>query len=675
MDLSIQESEWGKDNMKVFDEKDTNIKLTKADFEFVHKDDFGKIHDEKFKTKSTTFFKDALKRFAKNKSSVVAAIIIAILLLGSFIVPAVSPYNTSRTQESAFKKLPPKIVNPTKNTNGFWDGTITMESSLDFDEELNEYVPAETDVVKVNAYVRGTLKIHDTEYYDFHKAGFYGGYVRVSSRRLEEFNGDNFYYYENYNAFKLSDTSGTKVSILMNDTNNAKPNSQLGEYRIRLAQHKGKKQDSDIIKFYDLVDWTSDYPTDPENPLVLDLSSVLGTNEELNYCTIRIEGKPSSSFYSYILLEKIDITCADEEYVDETLKHISLEDANATMLKKVTDVGCWVSNGELNAYQCKYSKVTFRYDLYEEQLGLKRDFVIGKSIMDQYIANGWCKYDYNVGPSSFEKLSEECPITEYKGVAVKEQIASGTGENKTYQLTCNVTYYRYLGYKSMPSFFLGTDASGRALFTHALRCLKNSLAVSIICCAITIIIGLIWGSISGYYGGTVDLVMERISDILYGVPTTVVLTLVLLLMGRTLVTFAFAVCLTGWIGTAALTRTQMYRFKNRESVFASRTLGASDARLIFRHILPNSLGTIVTASVLKIPGFVFTEASLAFLKLGLDSGDSFGVLLSNNQALLSERPILTLFPAFLLCLLMISFNLFGNGLRDALNPTLKGGEQ
>ena len=244
----------------------------------------------------------------------------------------------------------------------------------------------------------------------------------------------------------------------------------------------------------------------------------------------------------------------------------------------------------------------------------------------------------------------------------------------TNQLFCDITLYKRLGYKTMPSFFLGTDDNGRALFTHALRCLKNSLAISILCCAVTIAIGLVWGSFSGYYGGAVDLIMERISDILYAVPGTVVLTLVLLHMGKTLFTFAFAVCLTGWLGTAGLTRTQMYRFKNRESVLASRTLGASDSRLIFKHILPNALGTIVTSSVLKIPGFIFTEASLAFLHLGLDTGDSFGVLISNYQQFLSSRPVLIFFPSVILCLLMISFNLFGNGLRDALNPTLKGGE-
>ena len=132
--------------------------------------------------------------------------------------------------------------------------------------------------------------------------------------------------------------------------------------------------------------------------------------------------------------------------------------------------------------------------------------------------------------------------------------------------------------------------------------------------------------------------------------------------------------LTGWIGTAARTRTQFYRFKGREYVLASRTLGASDKRLIFKHILPNALGTIVTGSVLMIPGVIFSESTLSYLGLGLKGVESFGVLLSTNQQYLGSEPVLIVFPAIIISLLMISFNLFGNGLRDALNPSLKGSE-
>ena len=168
--------------------------------------------------------------------------------------------------------------------------------------------------------------------------------------------------------------------------------------------------------------------------------------------------------------------------------------------------------------------------------------------------------------------------------------------------------------------------------------------------------------------------MERFCDILGGVPTVVIVTLFRLHLGNALWVFALSLCLTGWMGTAARTRTQFYRFKGREYVLASRTLGANDARLIFRHILPNSLGTIVTSTVLMIPGIIFTESSLSYLGLGLQGSNSFGDILASNQGYIQTQPMLILVPAFIISLLMISFNLFGNGLRDALNPSLKGSE-
>lgn len=662
--------------MEDFEKDNLNVELSDSDFELVHDEGFGKIHDEKFKTKSTTFVKDALKRFVKNKSSVVGAIIIAILMLGSVFVPIFSPYDTTDiSEQNAFKLLPPKVTNP-GSKSGFWDGTIEMESYLVFDEENDRYVPAETDTVKLNAVVLNTMKVHDTVYYDHHAPNLYGGHIRVSSRKLVDYNDKNHYFFENFNYFKISDKSNTTVKIVLSGIDNAKEGYKLGDFRVRLASRK-KAKDDDPNKFYDIpgVDWSSNYETNEEGKKIatlnLNLSSAVPADTELEFASVRIEGKPSAANYTYFMVDEITFNCDDKEYYNEALKPIEIEDANKTLLKTTADVGVWVSSGELNAYQTMYSKVTFRYDLYEEQLGLKKDFVIGQTKLNQYIEKGWCSYDWDVGPESFKVLNDLCPI-----IKVNRQDMSEYEGRPINQLYCDITYYKYLerGYTSMPAFFLGTDNNGRALFTHALRCLKNSLAISILCCVVTITIGLIWGSISGYYGGYVDLIMERISDILYAVPGTVVLTLVLLHMGKTLFTFAFAVCLTGWIGTASLTRTQMYRFKNREYVFASRTLGSNDSRLMFRHILPNALGTIVTSSVLKIPGFIFTEASLAFLHLGLDTGDSFGVLISTYQEFLSSRPILVFFPSLILCFMMISFNLFGNGLRDALNPTLKGGE-
>ncbi len=326
----------------------------------------------------------------------------------------------------------------------------------------------------------------------------------------------------------------------------------------------------------------------------------------------------------------------------------------------------WRSNGVRNVHNVEIRKVDFTYDYYYAALG-DRDMDISGVDMQGYIDSGWCDYDFKVGASSFLKKSDRCPINSVE----KQQYNSGLD---AYTITANVTYYKYLGYKKMPSYIFGTDANGLDSFTKSMNALKTSLMISTIASVICLIVGLLWGSISGYFGGRVDLIMERVTDIISGIPWIVLMTLIILHMGQTLVTFAFALCLTNWIGPAATTRTQFYRFKRREYVLASRTLGASDWRLIFKHILPNGLGTIVTSCVLMIPSGIFSEASISYLGLGLKGVDAFGVILSSNQQYLQTRPMLILFPSIVISLLMISFNLFGNGLRDALNPSLKGNE-
>jgi oligopeptide transport system permease protein len=196
--------------------------------------------------------------------------------------------------------------------------------------------------------------------------------------------------------------------------------------------------------------------------------------------------------------------------------------------------------------------------------------------------------------------------------------------------------------------------------------------LGLIVSAINILIGVIWGSISGYFGGITDIVMERIVDILNGIPWIVLMTVIVLKMGSNLFTFALALCLTGWIGTESVTRSQFYRYRDREYVLAARTLGAKSPRLIFRHILPNAIGTIVTSSILMIPSVIFSEATISYLGLGLRGIASLGVILSDNQKVFQSYPFELVVPAVIISLLMICFNLFGNGLRDAFNPSLKG---
>ena len=256
----------------------------------------------------------------------------------------------------------------------------------------------------------------------------------------------------------------------------------------------------------------------------------------------------------------------------------------------------------------------------------------------------------------------------------------GTSSAKTY--VCRVFKYTYFQYRygEEPCFLFGTNAKGQDILTRLAAGARFSLLLALGVSFVNLFIGAIYGAIEGYYGGTVDIIMERISDVLGSVPSMVVMSLFQLHLASKVGpvwSLIFAFMLTGWIGMAARTRMQFYRFKKQEYILSARTLGASDARLMFKHIFPNAMGTLITGSVLSIPGVIFSESSLTYLGIvNLESSTqtSVGTLLSGGNNLLSTHPHVILFPAIFISLLMISFNLFGNGLRDAFNPSLKGVE-
>ena len=308
-------------------------------------------------------------------------------------------------------------------------------------------------------------------------------------------------------------------------------------------------------------------------------------------------------------------------------------------------------------------------------------------------ANNWYKTKKNVPVRINEKGKAEeltySPDTvledNYKrdaeGNLVYYEYAGG-GNFETAQYKVRVLYYNYYRYKNgfEPNYLLGTDSQGYDLALRMAGGIKLSLLVAICVSFINFIIGAVYGAIEGYYGGLTDLIMERISDILSGVPFIIVATLFQIHLAAkvgAVPSLLFAFVLTGWIGTAARVRTQFYRFKNQEYVMAARTLGARDSRIIWKHIFPNSLGTIITSCALVIPGVINSESMLSYLgivKLGSAGSTSLGTLLSDASSIWTNYPHLMIYPALILSLLMICFNLFGNGLRDAFNPSLRGVE-
>ena len=310
-------------------------------------------------------------------------------------------------------------------------------------------------------------------------------------------------------------------------------------------------------------------------------------------------------------------------------------------------------------------------------------------------ANTWYKARKVGYPVSVNEDGKATNITFGEGMVLEENYMrnadgdvvyytyTGGGNHETAQLKIRVLYYNYYQYLYgfEPNYIMGTESQGYDMALRIAGGIKLSLLIAIFVSVINFVIGAIYGAIEGYYGGVIDLVLERISDILNGVPFIIVATLFQLHLSKKvgpLPSLLFAFVLTGWIGTAYRVRTQFYRFKNQEYVMAARTLGARDRRIIWKHIFPNTLGTLITSSALVIPSTIMSESMLSYLgivSLGGSSGTSLGTLLSDAEAIWINYPHLMLYPALIISLLMICFNLFGNGLRDAFNPALRGVEE
>ena len=259
---------------------------------------------------------------------------------------------------------------------------------------------------------------------------------------------------------------------------------------------------------------------------------------------------------------------------------------------------------------------------------------------------------------------------------------TGGGNKDTAQFKIRVLYYNYYQYlyNATPDYILGTDSQGYDMALRLAGGIKLSLLVAVCVSVINFVLGACYGAVEGYYGGWIDMVLSRITDILGNVPFIVVATLFQIHLSAkvgAVPCLLFAYVVTGWIGTAYRVRTQFYRFKNQEYVMAARTLGAKDSRIIWKHIFPNTLGTLITSSALAIPSTILSESMLSFLgivKLGTADATSLGTLLSDAQGIWTNYPHLMIYPALFISLLMICFNLFGNGLRDAFNPALRGVE-
>jgi oligopeptide transport system permease protein len=220
--------------------------------------------------------------------------------------------------------------------------------------------------------------------------------------------------------------------------------------------------------------------------------------------------------------------------------------------------------------------------------------------------------------------------------------------------------------------WLGTDNLGRDIFARLWTGGRVSVLIAIIGALIDALVGVTYGGVAGYFGGLVDDIMMRIVEILVSIPYLIVVILLSLILGKGIFSLILAMTLTGWVGMARMIRGQILQIKEQEYVLAAHALGANPSRIIARHLLPNTIGIMIVNITLDVPGFIFGEAFLSYIGLGIQSPNtSLGALASAAQPNLMFYPLQLFFPAALISLIMLSFNLLGDGLRDALDPKLR----
>jgi ABC-type dipeptide/oligopeptide/nickel transport system permease subunit len=621
---------------------DPKLKRDKSQFTFVQRDE--KIYDKKFETKPVGYFKDAMIRFGRNRTNVIATGVLFTLILMSIIFPTFTTKNFTAL-ESRMAFLPPKV--PLVQNLGFMNGIQNVESQQ-IDRATIDPVTG-LGIPNSPRYPAQYIMMDTLENYDLPCSEkietCVGGTVRFGNRT----ENSTTVFQSLQSVF--SDTAQNPVIdvTVMNVVGNATLNV--------LAQDG----------------LTGGYV-------------VVGTISEAGEYQFNLNDAFESSglFSTRIQLQLQNTTLTD--YVE--LRQINLSDDRSEE-PLINDLGFNLSmysidsgTGRSSRFDAMVTMSRFSFDAYGAALGNYRISTFSQQEYNNIIAahGDACERIPNPANPTGWLHGEDCPVQEV--LRETSPVVVDGVEFRSYSIIMNYRLYR--GYDEDIFFLAGTTDAGRDLFNLTWVALRTSLLIGVAAALVNITIGVIYGAISGYYGGKVDILMERFSEVIARIPFLVVLAIAVAYIGPGITTLFIVLIVSGWIGIASVTRTQFYRFKGREYVLASRTLGAKDTRLIFRHILPNGIGTIITASILSIPLVIFTESTLSYLGFGIGHGQQFnigpisfsgvsiGVLLADGRAEIVDKPYLTIFPAIIISILMITFNMFGNALRDAFNPTLRG---
>lgn len=221
-------------------------------------------------------------------------------------------------------------------------------------------------------------------------------------------------------------------------------------------------------------------------------------------------------------------------------------------------------------------------------------------------------------------------------------------------------------------YWFGTDSLGRDIFTRVWKGTQVSLYIALLAALIDMVIGVLYGAISGFVGGRTDNIMQRITEILVGIPNLVIVILMILVLDPGIWSITLALTITGWVGMARVVRAQVLKLKQQEYILAARTLGLSNTGIIGKHLIPNLAGVIIINTMFTIPNAIFFEAFLSFIGLGLQAPHaSLGTLIDDGFKVLQLYPYQMIIPGIVISLIMICFNMIADGLRDALDPKMR----